>query len=63
VLYPVKKGATTIWEPGWHQPDGSFQDADHELLQPLRYGAIVTGSTVSWPVSTSIRRSLVTSTS
>ena len=36
-LYPVKQGATTIWER-WdgQKPDGSFQSAGHELVQPLR---------------------------
>ncbi len=36
-LYPVKQGATTIWER-WdgQKPDGSFQDGRDELVQPLR---------------------------
>jgi alpha-L-rhamnosidase len=40
-LYPVKKGATTIWER-WDgiKPDGSFQDADMNSFNHYAYGAI-----------------------
>ena len=36
-LYPVKQGATTIWER-WDglKPDGTFPGQGHELVQPLR---------------------------
>lgn len=40
-LYPVKKGATTIWER-WDgiKPDGSFQDAEMNSFNHYAYGAI-----------------------
>jgi alpha-L-rhamnosidase len=40
-LYPVKKGATTIWER-WDgiKPDGSFQDAGMNSFNHYSYGAI-----------------------
>jgi alpha-L-rhamnosidase len=40
-LYPVKKGATTIWER-WDgiKPDGSFQDAGMNSFNHYAYGAI-----------------------
>ncbi len=40
-LYPVKKGATTIWER-WDgiRPDGSFQDAGMNSFNHYAYGAI-----------------------
>jgi alpha-L-rhamnosidase len=40
-LYPVKKGATTIWER-WDgiKPDGSFQDASMNSFNHYAYGAI-----------------------
>jgi hypothetical protein len=40
-LYPVKQGATTIWER-WDgiKPDGSFQDAGMNSLNHYAYGAI-----------------------
>jgi alpha-L-rhamnosidase len=40
-LYPVKKGATTIWER-WDgiKPDGSFQDAIMNSFNHYAYGAI-----------------------
>jgi alpha-L-rhamnosidase len=40
-LYPVTKGATTIWER-WDgiKPDGSFQDADMNSFNHYAYGAI-----------------------
>jgi alpha-L-rhamnosidase len=40
-LYPVKKGATTIWER-WDgvRPDGSFQDAEMNSFNHYAYGAI-----------------------
>jgi alpha-L-rhamnosidase len=40
-LYPVKKGATTIWER-WDgiRPDGSFQDPDMNSFNHYAYGAI-----------------------
>ena len=40
-LYPVKKGATTIWER-WDgiKPDGSFQTADMNSFNHYAYGAI-----------------------
>jgi alpha-L-rhamnosidase len=40
-LYPVNKGATTIWER-WDgiKPDGSFQDADMNSFNHYAYGAI-----------------------
>jgi alpha-L-rhamnosidase len=40
-LYPVKQGATTIWER-WDgiKPDGSFQDADMNSFNHYAYGAI-----------------------
>jgi alpha-L-rhamnosidase len=40
-LYPVKKGATTIWER-WDgiKPDGSFQDADMNSFNHYAYGSI-----------------------
>ncbi len=40
-LYPVKQGATTIWER-WdgQKPDGSFQDAGMNSFNHYAYGAI-----------------------
>jgi alpha-L-rhamnosidase len=40
-LYPVKQGATTIWER-WDgiKPDGSFQDASMNSFNHYAYGAI-----------------------
>jgi alpha-L-rhamnosidase len=40
-LYPVKQGATTIWER-WdsQKPDGSFQDASMNSFNHYAYGAI-----------------------
>jgi alpha-L-rhamnosidase len=40
-LYPVKKGATTIWER-WDgiKPDGSFQDVSMNSFNHYSYGAI-----------------------
>ena len=40
-LYPVTKGATTIWER-WDgiKPDGSFQDAGMNSFNHYAYGAI-----------------------
>jgi alpha-L-rhamnosidase len=40
-LYPVKKGATTIWER-WDgiKPDGTFQDAGMNSFNHYAYGAI-----------------------
>jgi alpha-L-rhamnosidase len=40
-LYPVKQGATTIWER-WDgiRPDGSFQDASMNSFNHYAYGAI-----------------------
>jgi alpha-L-rhamnosidase len=40
-LYPVRKGATTIWER-WDgiKPDGSFQDAGMNSFNHYAYGAI-----------------------
>lgn len=40
-LYPVKKGATTIWER-WDgiKPDGSFQNVDMNSFNHYAYGAI-----------------------
>jgi alpha-L-rhamnosidase len=40
-LYPVKQGATTIWER-WDgiKPDGAFQDAGMNSLNHYAYGAI-----------------------
>jgi alpha-L-rhamnosidase len=40
-LYPVKRGATTIWER-WDgiKPDGSFQDPDMNSFNHYAYGAI-----------------------
>ena len=40
-LYPVKRGATTIWER-WDgiKPDGSFQDAGMNSFNHYAYGAI-----------------------
>lgn len=40
-IYPVKKGATTIWER-WDgiKPDGSFQDAGMNSFNHYAYGAI-----------------------
>jgi alpha-L-rhamnosidase len=40
-LYPVKQGATTIWER-WDgiKPDGSFQDAEMNSFNHYAYGAI-----------------------
>jgi len=40
-LYPVKQGATTIWER-WdgRKPDGSFQDAGMNSFNHYAYGAI-----------------------
>jgi alpha-L-rhamnosidase len=40
-LYPVKHGATTIWER-WDgiKPDGTFQDADMNSFNHYAYGAI-----------------------
>ena len=40
-LYPVKKGATTIWER-WDgiKPDGSFQDVSMNSYNHYAYGAI-----------------------
>ena len=40
-LYPITKGATTIWER-WDgiRPDGSFQDADMNSLNHYAYGAV-----------------------
>jgi alpha-L-rhamnosidase len=40
-LYPVKKGATTIWER-WDgiKPDGGFQDAGMNSFNHYAYGAI-----------------------
>jgi alpha-L-rhamnosidase len=40
-LYPVKQGATTIWER-WdgQRPDGSFQDAGMNSFNHYAYGAI-----------------------
>ncbi len=40
-LYPVKKGATTIWER-WDgiKPDGSFQDSGMNSFNHYAYGAI-----------------------
>ncbi len=40
-LYPVKQGATTIWER-WDgiKPDGSFQDASMNSFNHFAYGAI-----------------------
>jgi alpha-L-rhamnosidase len=40
-LYPVKHGATTIWER-WDgvKPDGSFQDAGMNSFNHYAYGAI-----------------------
>ena len=40
-LYPVKQGATTIWER-WDgiKPDGSFQDAKMNSFNHYAYGAI-----------------------
>ncbi len=40
-LYPVKKGATTIWER-WDgiKPDGSFQDEGMNSFNHYSYGAI-----------------------
>jgi alpha-L-rhamnosidase len=40
-LYPVKQGATTIWER-WdgEKPDGSFQDAGMNSFNHYAYGAI-----------------------
>lgn len=40
-LYPVKRGATTIWER-WDgiKPDGSFQDASMNSFNHYAYGAI-----------------------
>ena len=40
-LYPVRKGATTIWER-WDgiRPDGSFQDAGMNSFNHYAYGAI-----------------------
>jgi len=40
-IYPVKKGATTIWER-WDgiKPDGSFQDAGLNSFNHYAYGAI-----------------------
>lgn len=40
-LYPVKKGATTIWER-WDgiKPDGSFQDAEMNSFNHYAYGAV-----------------------
>jgi alpha-L-rhamnosidase len=40
-LYPVTKGATTIWER-WDgiKPDGSFQDAEMNSFNHYAYGAI-----------------------
>jgi alpha-L-rhamnosidase len=40
-LYPVKQGATTIWER-WDglKPDGSFQSADMNSFNHYAYGAI-----------------------
>ncbi|MCB8981590.1 MAG: family 78 glycoside hydrolase catalytic domain [Ardenticatenaceae bacterium] len=40
-LYPVKKGATTIWER-WDgiKPDGTFQDASMNSFNHYAYGAI-----------------------
>ncbi len=40
-LYPVTKGATTIWER-WDgiKPDGSFQDPDMNSFNHYAYGAI-----------------------
>lgn len=40
-LYPITKGATTIWER-WDgiKPDGSFQDADMNSFNHYAYGAI-----------------------
>ncbi len=40
-LYPVRKGATTIWER-WDgiKPDGSFQDASMNSFNHYAYGAI-----------------------
>jgi len=41
-LYPVKMGATTIWER-WDgiRPDGSFQDASMNSFNHYAYGAVV----------------------
>jgi alpha-L-rhamnosidase len=40
-LYPIKQGATTIWER-WDgiKPDGSFQDAGMNSFNHYAYGAI-----------------------
>src|SRR5207237_7726174 len=40
-LYPVKQGATTIWER-WdgQKPDGTFQDAGMNSFNHYAYGAI-----------------------
>ena len=40
-LYPVKQGATTIWER-WdgQKPDGTFQDAQMNSFNHYAYGAI-----------------------
>lgn len=40
-LYPIKKGATTIWER-WDgiKPDGSFQDEEMNSFNHYAYGAI-----------------------
>ena len=40
-LYPIKQGATTIWER-WDgiKPDGSFQDAEMNSFNHYAYGAI-----------------------
>ena len=40
-LYPVTKGATTIWER-WDgiKPDGSFQDAGMNSFNHYAYGAV-----------------------
>jgi alpha-L-rhamnosidase len=54
-LYAVTQGATTIWErwDGWTTTKAS--GPEHELLQPLRYGAIGAGSTPGSPVSNSTK--------
>ncbi len=63
-LYPVTRGATTIWER-WDgiRPDGSFQDADMNSFNHYAYGAWANGCTRMSPVSTRIPPNPGTNTS